>query len=134
MLVETDVAPVRAGRRRGRPTSSAPSPEHVQALIPDGATLQTGIGAVPSVVAALLAEGDGGGYGVHSEMFTTGLMRLHQAGKVTNANKGQFEGVSVTTFAGGTPELYDWLDENHHVAFLPVDVVNSPEVIADNHR
>src|SRR3546814_4276730 len=60
---------------------------HIQDLIPDGATLQTGIGAVPSVVAALLAEGDGGDYGVHSEMFTTGLMKLHQAGKVTNARK-----------------------------------------------
>ena len=52
--------------------------EHVRAFVPDGATLQTGIGAVPSVVAALLAEGDGGGYGIHSEMFTTGLMRLHR--------------------------------------------------------
>ena len=100
---------------------------HIQALIPDGATLQTGIGAVPSVVAALLAEGDGGDYGIHSEMFTTGLMKLHQAGKVTNARKGQFDGVSICTFAGGTRELYDWLDDNREVAFLPVEVVNSPE-------
>ena len=45
------------------------------------------------MVAALLAEGDGGDYGVHSEMFTTGLMRLHEAGKVTN-RKGQFDGTS----------------------------------------
>jgi acyl-CoA hydrolase len=105
---------------------------HIQALIPDGATLQTGIGAVPSVVAALLAEGDGGDYGIHSEMFTTGLMKLHQAGKVTNARKGQYDGVSVCTFAGGTRELYDWLDGNRDVAFLPVEVVNSPEVIGAN--
>ncbi len=105
--------------------------EHVRSFVPDGATLQTGIGAVPSVVAALLAEGDGGGYGVHSEMFTTGLMRLHQAGKVTNA-KGMYDGVSVATFAAGTRELYDWLHENHDVAFLPVDQVNSPEAIARN--
>lgn len=105
--------------------------EHVRAFVPDGATLQTGIGAVPSVVASLLAEGDGGGYGVHSEMFTTGLMRLHQAGKVTN-EKGTYDGVSVATFAAGTRGLYDWLHENHDVAFLPVDLVNSPEAIARN--
>ena len=49
-------------------------------FITDGCTLQTGIGGVPSMVVSLLAEQDGGDYGVHSEMFTTGLMRLHQAG------------------------------------------------------
>lgn len=65
-------------------------------------------------------------------MFTTGLMRLHQAGKVTNARKGTFDGVSVTTFAAGTAELYAWLDGNPDVRFLPVDVVNSPEAIAAN--
>jgi acyl-CoA hydrolase len=105
--------------------------EHVRAFVTDGATLQTGIGAVPSVVASLLADGDGGDYGIHSEMFTTGLMRLHQSGKVTN-RKGQYDGVSVATFAGGTRELYDWLDGNDEVAFLPVDLVNSPEAIGRN--
>ncbi len=106
--------------------------EHVRALIPDGATLQTGIGGIPSMVVGLLADGDGGDYGVHSEMFTTGLMQLHRAGKVSNAHKGQFDGVSVTTFAAGTQELYDWLDGNREVAFLPVDIVNAPEVISRN--
>src|SRR5207253_7452700 len=77
------------------------------------------------------ADGDGGDYGIHSEMFTTGLMRLHQSGKVTN-RKGQYDGVSVATFAGGTRELYDWLDGNDEVAFLPVDLVNSPEAIGRN--
>lgn len=105
----------------------------VQPLIPDGATLQTGIGGIPSTIVGLLAHGDGGDYGVHSEMFTTGLMQLHRAGKVSNLRKGQFDGVSITTFAAGTLELYAWLDENEGVAFLPVDVVNSPEVISRNH-
>jgi acyl-CoA hydrolase len=105
--------------------------EHVREFIFDGATLQTGIGAAPSTVAALLADGDGGDYGIHSEMFTTGLMKLHQAGKITN-RKGQFDGVSVATFAAGTKELYEWLDNNTEVAFLPVDVVNSPEIIGRN--
>jgi acyl-CoA hydrolase len=98
------------------------------------ATVQIGIGGVPNVVAKNLAEGDGGGYGVHSEMFTTGLMHLHQAGKVTNTNKGQFDGVSVTTFALGSSELVRWLDDNEHVAFLPVDLVNDPTIIARNRR
>lgn len=105
--------------------------ECVRTFVVDGSTLQTGIGAVPSAVAALLAEGDGGDYGIHSEMFTTGLMHLHQAGKVTN-RKGQFDGVSVVTFAAGTIELYAWLDDNREVAFLPVEVVNSPETIGRN--
>jgi acyl-CoA hydrolase len=106
--------------------------EHIRPLVPDGATLQTGIGGIPSVVVGLLADGDGGDYGIHSEMFTTGLMLLHRAGKVTNRHKGQFDGVSVTTFAAGTAELYEWLDDNRDVAFLPVDVVNAPHVISRN--
>ena len=98
----------------------------------DGSTLQTGIGAIPNIVAAELARGPLGGFGVHSEMFTTGLMLLHQAGKVTNDAKGVFDGVSVTTFALGVAELYQWLDGNEEVAFLPVDTVNDPAVIARN--
>jgi acyl-CoA hydrolase len=94
--------------------------------------LQTGIGAIPSQIAALLADGEAGDFGLHTEMFTDGCLRLHQAGKVSNARKGQFDGVSVTTFAFGSPELYAWLDGNSEVAFLPVDVVNAPEVIAAN--
>ena len=104
----------------------------VRPYVPDGATLQTGIGSIPSGVVGRLADGDGGDYGIHSEMFTTGLMHLHRSGKVTNARKGTYDGVSVTTFAAGTTELYEWLDENEEVCFLPVDVVNSPEAIARN--
>ncbi len=100
--------------------------------VTDGATLQTGIGAIPSLVASLLADRPGGGYGIHSEMFTDGLLRLHQAGKITNDAKGVFDGVSVTTFALGSRELYAWLDGNPDVAFLPVEVVNDPTVIGRN--
>ncbi|MGZ6778550.1 MAG: acetyl-CoA hydrolase/transferase family protein [Mycobacterium sp.] len=105
---------------------------HAVGFIPAGATLQTGIGSIPSQIATLLAEGDGGDFGLHSEMFTDGCMRLHRAGKVSNARKGQYDGVSVTTFAFGSPELYQWLDGNTDVAFLPVEIVNAPEVIAAN--
>jgi acyl-CoA hydrolase len=102
-------------------------------FVTDGATLQTGIGGVPSMVATRLAEGAGGDYGVHSEMFTNGLMRLHKAGKVTNS-KGLFDGVSVATFALGSAELYRWLDDNPEVVFLPVEAVNEPSVIARNRK
>ena len=108
--------------------------EHVRPFIVDGSTLQTGIGGIPSTVASLLADDDGGDYGIHSEMFTTGLMRLHQAGKVSNRHKGIFEGFSITTFSAGVTDLYEWLDGNADVRFLPVDVVNSPEKISANHR
>ena len=103
-------------------------------FVTDGCTLQSGIGGVPSTIIELLAEGPGGDYGVHSEMFTTGLMRLHQAGKVTNARKGEFRGFSISTFALGTADLYAWLHENPDVRFLPVEIVNAPQTIARNHQ
>ena len=105
---------------------------HVAALIPEAATLQTGIGGVPNAVAGLLADGPGGDYGIHSEMFTTGLMKLHRAGKVTNRHKGIHPGISVCTFALGTKELHDWLDQNQEVRFLPVETINDPSQIARN--
>lgn len=106
--------------------------ERAMEFIHDGCTLQTGIGGIPSHIATQLAIGAGGGYGIHSEMFTTGLMRLHQAGKVVNNKGTEFDGFSLTTFAAGTPELYLWLHENKEVRFMPVSVVNSPDVISQN--
>ncbi len=99
--------------------------------VPDGATLQTGIGGIPSAVAEILAGGPGGDYGLHTEMFTTGCLRLHQAGKVTN-RKGQFDGHTIVTFAAGPQELYRWLDGNESVRFLPVELTNDPAIIARN--
>jgi acyl-CoA hydrolase len=106
--------------------------EHASRYVHDGCTIQTGIGGIPSTIASLLAEGTGGDYGVHSEMFTTGLMHLHVAGKVTNRKGSRFDGFSVATFAAGTAELYEWLDGNDEVRFLPVDAVNTPSLIAEN--
>ena len=101
-------------------------------FIQSGSTLQTGIGGIPNQIALSLAASDMGDFGVHSEMFTTGLMRLHQAGKVTNNKGSTFDGFSPTTFAAGIPELYTWLHNNDAVRFLPVKIVNSPELIASN--
>lgn len=131
VIVESDASPVDLADAPADEIDRAIA-EHASRYVHDGATLQTGIGAIPSLIASLLCESAGGGYGVHSEMFTTGLMNLHRAGKVTNTNKGTFSGFSVTTFAAGTPELYEWLHENESVRFLPVEVVNSGDVIAAN--
>jgi acyl-CoA hydrolase len=133
VLVESDRDPINLA-------DAAPGEAEVaiaaiaRSYVTEGCTLQTGIGSIPSAVATMLAEEGGGGYGVHSEMFTTGLMRLHQAGKVTNTSKGVYDGYSITTFAAGIPELYEWLDGNEDVRFLPVEYVNSPEIIARNHK
>lgn len=101
-------------------------------FIRSGSTLQTGIGGIPNQIALALANSDISDLGVHSEMFTTGLMRLHQAGKVSNQKGTEFDGFSPTTFAAGIPELYTWLHENEEVRFLPVKIVNSPEIISRN--
>jgi acyl-CoA hydrolase len=133
VLLESDRAPF--------VLEDAPATEVDQAIagyardfVADGCTLQTGIGGIPSTVVGLLAEGDGGDYGVHSEMFTTGLMHLHRAGKVTNRKGTAWDGWSITTFAAGTQELYDWLDGNDVVRFLPVGLVNSRHRIAANRQ
>jgi acyl-CoA hydrolase len=133
VLVESDRDPI---------TLSDPPPSdldraiaaHAAEFIREGCTLQIGFGSVPDAVAQILAHRHGGDYGVHSEMFTTGLMELHRAGKVSNARKGLHDGVSVATFAMGTRELYDWLDGDGRelVRFLPVDEINTPETIARN--
>ena len=106
---------------------------HIEPFIESGATLQTGIGGVPNAVVELLAKGQGGDYGIHSEMFTTGLMRLHEAGKVAN-RKGVYDGMSISTFAMGSRALYDWLDGGDVVRFLPVDLVNDPAIISKNRK
>ena len=131
ILIETDRRPLDLA---DAPASDAERQiaEHALRFITDGSTLQTGIGGIPSQIATLLAEGPHGDFGVHSEMFTTGLMRLHLAGKVTNRKGTAFDGMSITTFAAGTPDLYEWLHENREVRFLPVRVVNSPDLIARN--
>ncbi len=130
-LVESDRQPLNLA---DAPPSDAERAiaEHAMQYVHRGCTLQTGIGGIPSQIAKLLAEGPLDDFGVHSEMFTTGLMHLHQAGKVSNLKGSRFDGVSVTTFAAGTPELYEWLHNNDEVRFLPVRVVNSPELIAQN--
>lgn len=106
---------------------------HVIARVPDGATLQFGIGAVPDEIAHVLAEGSRGDFGIHTEMLSDGVMRLHRHGKVAN-QKGLYDGTSVATFALGSADLYRWLDDNPDVALLPVSAVNEPSLLRRLHR
>lgn len=130
-LVRTDAAPLNLPD--AEPTEAEKRiAELAMGFFRSGCTVQTGIGGIPNLIALALASGDYEDLGIHSEMFTTGLMRLHQAGKVTNRKGGDFDGFSPTTFAAGIPELYEWLHENRDVRFLPVHLVNSPERIARN--
>ena len=130
-LIETDRAPLNLADTEPSDVEIAIA-DHALRFFGNGCTVQTGIGAIPSQIATRLAGGPYSDLGVHSEMFTTGLMRLHQSGKVSNRKDSEFDGFTPTTFAAGTPELYEWLHENQDVRFLPVRVVNSPERIARN--
>ncbi|MET1000294.1 MAG: acetyl-CoA hydrolase/transferase C-terminal domain-containing protein [Acidimicrobiia bacterium] len=102
---------------------------YVAERIPNGATIQAGIGAIPN--ALLAALGQHRDLGVHTELFSDGLLDLVEAGVVNGCRKKLSPGRSVTTFAFGTKTLYDFLHENSAVEFLPVDYVNDPRVIAE---
>jgi acyl-CoA hydrolase len=93
------------------------------------AILQFGIGAIPDEIARILAEGEAGDFGIHTEMITDGVMQLHEAGKVTN-RKPIYDGVTVGTFAFGSERLYRWLDGNTSVRMLPVTDVNGAAVLS----
>ncbi len=95
--------------------------------IPDGATLQTGIGGIPNaVMEGLMGHHD---LGVHTELMSDGLVELIERGVVTGVNKVLNRTKVVTTFALGTQRLYDFLHENSAVEFWPVRYVNNPRVI-----
>jgi 4-hydroxybutyrate CoA-transferase len=104
--------------------------EHVASLVPDGATLQLGIGGIPD--AALSCMGDKKDLGIHSEMFSDGVVELAQAGVVTNRCKTINRGKFVATFLMGTRKLYDFVDNNPDVEMRPVDYVNDPCVIGQH--
>lgn len=105
---------------------------HAAALVEDGATLQMGIGAIPDAVLAAL--GDHRDLGVHTEMFSDGLLPLLERGVVTNARKRVHPGKIVASFAIGTRRLYDFLDDNPLVAMLDCAYVNDTAVIRRNPR
>ncbi|HEX9995366.1 MAG TPA: acetyl-CoA hydrolase/transferase C-terminal domain-containing protein [Acidimicrobiales bacterium] len=101
---------------------------HVAERIPDGATIQAGIGSIPNAILRCLVDHED--LGVHTELFSDGVIDLVLRGVVTGARKRRNPGKMVTTFALGTRALYDFLHENPAVELLPVDEVNDPRAIA----
>jgi acyl-CoA hydrolase len=101
--------------------------EYIAELVPDGATLQLGIGAIPAATA--LALRDKRDLGVHTEMFTDPIVDLVEAGVITGARKERNRGKLVTAFLMGTKRLYDFVDDNPMVEMRPVDFTNDVHVI-----
>jgi acetyl-CoA hydrolase len=105
---------------------------HVAELIPDGATMQLGIGAIPDAVLKYLHHKKD--LGVHSELFSDGVIELVNAGVLTNARKTLHPGKIIAGFMLGTKELYDWADDNPMIELHRSEYVNDPFVIAQNER
>jgi acyl-CoA hydrolase len=100
--------------------------------IPDGSTLQIGIGSVPDTVAALLV--DSRDLGIHSELLGDGLMALMEGGAVNGAAKQYERGKAVTTNIIGSHELYRFADEHPDIEIWPVDLSNDPRMIGRHRR
>jgi len=101
-------------------------------LVPDGATLQLGIGEIPNAVLTALREKRD--LGLHSEMISDGVVDLIEAGVITCRRKTLHPRKAVTSFCMGTRRLYDFVNDNPFFEFLPTEFVNDPAVIAANER
>ena len=104
--------------------------EKIASLIPDGATLQMGIGEIPDAV--LLFLKDKRHLGVHTEMFSDGLVELFEMGVVTNERKTLHRGKIVASFVIGTRKAFDFVDNNPFMEFHPNEYVNDPYIVAQN--
>lgn len=105
---------------------------HIAELIPDGATMQLGIGAIPDAVLKYLFEKRD--LGIHTELFSDGVIDLVDAGVLTNAHKTLHPGKIIAGFLLGTKRLYEWVDDNPLIELHPTEYVNDPFVIAQNER
>jgi acyl-CoA hydrolase len=103
---------------------------HVAGLVEDGATLQLGIGAIPAAVLQSLT--DHRQLGIHTEMFTDGVIDLYERGVITNELKAKHRGAIVSSFAMGSRRLYDFIDDNAEVRMLDAGYVNDTAVIRRN--
>lgn len=101
---------------------------HVAERIEDGACIQAGIGSIPNTVLGALH--DRRQLGIHTELFSDGMIDLIERGVATGVRKTRRPGKAVTTFALGSQRLYDFLDANPALELLPVDWVNDPRIIA----
>jgi acetyl-CoA hydrolase len=106
--------------------------EHIAELIPDGATLQLGIGAIPDAVLHSLRHKRH--LGIHSELFSDGVIDLVEAGVIDGEAKTLHRGKLVAGFVLGTRRLFDWVHNNAMVELHPTEYVNDPFVIAQHRR
>jgi acetyl-CoA hydrolase len=106
--------------------------QHVAELIEDGSTLQMGIGGIPDGV--LLFLRDKRDLGIHTELFSDGVVELVERGVVTNEKKTLHPGKIIAGFLLGTQRLYDFVDNNPVVELHPTDYVNDPFLIAQNEK
>lgn len=106
--------------------------QHIAGLIPDGATLQTGIGTIPDAVLQSLTHHKD--LGVHTELFSDGVIDLVERGIITCARKTFHPGKIVAGFLFGTKRLYDFVDNNPLIELHPTDYVNDPFNIARNEK
>jgi 4-hydroxybutyrate CoA-transferase len=105
---------------------------HIAEYIPDAATLQTGIGGIPDAVLRHLTQHKN--LGIHSELFSDGVMTLIEAGVITGARKSLHHGKVVAGLVLGTQQLYNFIHDNPVVELRPTDYVNDPFIIAQNDR
>lgn len=105
---------------------------YIAELIPDGATMQMGIGAIPDAVLKYLFEKKD--LGIHTELFSDGVIDLVDAGILTSARKSLHPGKIVAGFIIGTRRLYQWVDDNPLIELHPTEYINDPFVIAQNER
>jgi acyl-CoA hydrolase len=101
--------------------------EQVAALIPDGATLQAGIGSIPDAVLRRLRHKRE--LGVHTEMFSDGVVDLAASGAITNSRKQVFPGVYITSFVSGSQKVFDFVNDNPEVSFLPCNQTNDTNLL-----
>jgi 4-hydroxybutyrate CoA-transferase len=105
---------------------------NIAGLVEDGSCLQLGIGGIPDAV--LLFLHDKNDLGVHSEMFSEGVVDLYYEGVITNRNKTINRDKMVASFLMGTRRLYDFVDDNPAVNMFPVNITNDPYLIGQNDR
>ncbi|WP_428664626.1 acetyl-CoA hydrolase/transferase family protein [Runella sp.] len=104
--------------------------QYVAELIDDGSTLQMGIGSIPNAVLACLHHHKN--LGVHTEMFSDGLIDLFDKDVINNKFKAIMPNKTVTGFALGTKRLYDYVNDNPAFSFMDIDFVNDPHIIKQN--
>jgi acetyl-CoA hydrolase len=105
---------------------------YIAELIPDGATMQMGIGAIPDAVLRYLKSKRD--LGIHTELFSDGVIDLVEAGVLTNARKTLHPGKIIAGFILGTRRLYEWVHDNPLIELHRTEYVNDPFVIAQNER